>query len=964
MKFSFDKYNRLETPNVTLCELNKQPIASLVVSDLKGEFNYNDISSISFVARNFINQEEYKHFDDIKELRLIHLENFGYFQLEDVERSGFQKEQILECTAHSAQVMFQRRRVSGIKGEYKLYDLIYPEQSAMTILLQVLPMWKIGNVDPVFLTRQRSLDIKEQDLYSLMTKDFYESYQAIFVFDYEKFEINIYDAMREFKDSKIYLDYNNLLKEVDIKVNTDKIYTNISITGGNNLSIQGVTPSESLFNVDYFKDRMSDNLRIRLEAYQQKYNIVRPQYEDIILNMKTANEQLTTLRSNSPKYDLDFNANQDGTAKLTPALDNNSGLSELESLYKALDNVKQVRMRNGNIPYSDVNNIMSNVNSMISSKQSQINTLQSNISNYETQLLALRESLKLTNPDNFSSAEWIELSAYLIDYNDNDKTFLITDIMTQDEKQQVQNELYKYNLNVLNKSCYPKYDFEISAVNFLALKEYEMFQKEFELGVTFTLNIDDKYVIKPLLLGVTIDFENPSDFNLTYGNRTNREDGFDLTPLTNAVNVGSALSFELLKLEAMSQKTDAISELISGSLELINTNLLSDKNKKEVLIDELGIRTREYDYNTDKLLGNEIWINGKQIAFSTDNWKTTRMAIGEMPSPSVIGGSTYGIIADAIVGKILAGNNLYITTENNSLTVDKNGTYIRNGFLEITKGTNTIKLDPTEGFTIYKGSEKQVYIGTDGNVYFKGEINGGSININNRFTVSSSGYMVATDALIRGTIESSTFKGGSININDRFIVNSSGSVTITTGSIDLGSGNARIDSSGYARFRNVEITDNSRVQLGNYGSGGTGVRVDSDGRLYARGAVIDGDGIFSGTVYAGNVIVGGKGNGKISADLLEVNKITSLTNSNNYLIIGGGSYADINWYANGTRNFNIQQYSGSDFQLNAGNNNVFYTQGGTTITSGNWLFSRNATFDGNVNFRGSVSGLNLTATFA
>lgn len=137
--------------------------------------------------------------------------------------------------------------------------------------------------------------------------------------------------------------------------------------------------------------------------------------------------------------------------------------------------------------------------------------------------------------------------------------------------------------------------------------------------------------------------------------------------------------------------------------------------------------------------------------------------------------SKHLLIGDAVVGRLLAGNNLHIANENNNFRLDETGAWLENANFTIsrTQGgiTNRIVLDPTEGFSIFRGNERQVFIGADGNVNFTGQVN-----------------------------------GGSININDRFMVDSQGNVTVTSGTINLGNGNFHVDALGNATMRSAFIT--------------------------------------------------------------------------------------------------------------------------------------------------------------
>lgn len=88
------------------------------------------------------------------------------------------------------------------------------------------------------------------------------------------------------------------------------------------------------------------------------------------------------------------------------------------------------------------------------------------------------------------------------------------------------------------------------------------------------------------------------------------------------------------------------------------------------------------------------------------------------------------VVADAIVGRIIAGDSLNISNQNNTFTVDGAGATMTNGEINIITGINRITLNPTDGITVYKNNEKQMYINSQtGDLEIKGKItaNSGSI---------------------------------------------------------------------------------------------------------------------------------------------------------------------------------------------------------------------------------------------
>lgn len=128
------------------------------------------------------------------------------------------------------------------------------------------------------------------------------------------------------------------------------------------------------------------------------------------------------------------------------------------------------------------------------------------------------------------------------------------------------------------------------------------------------------------------------------------------------------------------------------------------------------------------------------------------------------------VVADAIVGRIIAGDSLNISNEDNTFTVDGAGATMTNGQINIIKGINRIALNPSDGITIYKNNEKQMYINSQtGDLEIKGNItaNSGSIGgweIRNTGLYSPNGDYIASNgtgklSLLTWTPTQATFNG-------------------------------------------------------------------------------------------------------------------------------------------------------------------------------------------------------------
>ena len=867
MHFTYDRFGRQERPQLVLCELSKERLGVINDIALNMSIRWTDISEVRFTVSSVMpGGGRYELFEDVRELRLVHITNFGYFQIRDVNEVSDGIRLVKECVAYSIESMLQSKLVIELEGEYRLFDPISPNETLMGIIMNMIPGWRIGNVDGALLVRWRTMNVTQQNLYTLLVNDIATAYECLFIFDYENLTIDIIDKAREFQKTSIFMSYQNLIKDSRVQVLTDNIVTALHVRGGN-LDITGVNPSgtDVIYNVDYFKDRMSAGLLAALLSYEALYHSLQPLYTSLLLQLRNANQTLALQLNNPPPYEVTFNASADGTANIVPALNPASGLNQLEALRRALEGVKSVRIEHGNIPFTDINMRIGQVNPLIATRRTQIASTTAQIDNLIIQIRNVVNQLRIEN--HFTEAQWIELNRYFIYDIIQEDGFIWTDIMTEAERQDIQQELFDFGNRALVASSVPKFEIEIDSVNFPALPEFSYFTEQFRLGTTFTLDLGH-YKVTPLLLEVNLDFEDLTNFSLVYANQFTLETGFsDIDNLGRNSNASNTISFNLTRLEAMRRSHDDVTEFINGALDASRNELISSSTRTAITIDEHGLRARSYNWNTGLPTGLEAWLTGSQFAFSDNSFTTARLALGRIQAPGSAGGMAYGLVADVIVGRILAGNTLHITNIGNNFRLDETGAWLENAsftlFRTIGGVRREITLDPNFGLRFRNGAQDVITMDiNNGNATFAGQINGGSININNRFMVDSAGNVTITS--------------GSININNRFIADAMGNVTmawahITGGAMQLGGTEI---TEGWFRTINGTLSSffNSNFDASNNIHGGAIQHGTLNGGAI-QANTITANQIQAGSINAGHIQAGSISSGHIQAGAISAGQI-------------------------------------------------------------------------------------------
>lgn len=309
---------------------------------------------------------------------------------------------------------------------------------------------------------------------------------------------------------------------------------------------------------------------------------------------------------------------------------------------------------------------------------------------------------------------------------------------TDYEKHSVSWDLFEYGKQTLKSLAYPSYTFSVSSANFMTIDDFIGFVKQLELGQKIYLNTDSS-VLQPIFIGLDIDFENLSSLSLQFSDKYSSSDSsFKLVELLDqSISMGKTVDANKMSYAAFvdSGASTMVKEFMNSALDVAKNAILSSSGQG-VSWDETGLHLRKYIDSNIPSAGYEdeqIWMINNSIVFTDDNWQTAKMAIGKIIDENIakfpetadkvfdesktyyymddngqyqVWNGTendwadrpllyekditaYGIVAPYIVGTILAGQNLIITTEDGSFRVDSSGVHIDSMKLFITQDSSS-----------------------------------------------------------------------------------------------------------------------------------------------------------------------------------------------------------------------------------------------------------------------------------
>ena len=205
-------------PNFYLCETNKEKICKLETTEINGVFKFNSISELSFETSRVYNDvitgetKVNPFYDKIEALRLIYVEDFGYFELQGPELISNGIEEKKSCTAYSLEYTLAQKylerfyinmgtvdsiEVMNAVSEkdivpITLYNPSNPKLSLLHLVLSEIYGWKIGHVDSALQTLSRQFEVDRESVYDFLINEICEKFNCYIVFDTINNTINVY----------------------------------------------------------------------------------------------------------------------------------------------------------------------------------------------------------------------------------------------------------------------------------------------------------------------------------------------------------------------------------------------------------------------------------------------------------------------------------------------------------------------------------------------------------------------------------------------------------------------------------------------------------------------------------------------------------------------------------------------------------------------------------------------------
>lgn len=814
MIIDFSKIDLRKRPTFILRNLNGDAIGELHnILQPTGSFNYNDMSKVEFEYPSQINGEKTNEYDLLTGMRVIDVQGYGQFVLQNPKEvdDGVIKKK--ECIAYSLEYELTDKEINLEEGTYCFWNPFAPDSSILGIVSQEVPSWTIGTVSNDLIGKYRTFSINGKSIYDWMRSDLQEKYECIFDFDTYNRKINVRSVKDIISTKAVYLSTDNLIKEIEISENTDELITALDVYGADGVNIRSVNPmgTNRIYNLDaymnsqYFTDDMVTKWNLwkdTFASYQQPYyqlvvaqnmQISRYTTEESALTelngeLKALEATQSTLHqmlavdnsvsSQLSKINSDISAKKseiEQQERLLKSIQSqiDSYTSQIKDINKRTSfdsffTVEEMRILNRYFKcgsFSDSSFVATSTNSYAVDTQTikgisaifnlfnltsitkapygndvtfyivrggsiDVNatnaaldaqivngTLQANRDNSFVFSLYLNKgkfngiefssgSISMTGTLNTS----VSSSSTSLQFKTTSATLYLTQDVTEYQKMSIEWELFRYGFEMLEQMAFPTYTFQTSVANFTVLDDYITFAKEFALGEKVYLKTN-MGVLSPVVLGVNIDFDDLSDFEITFSNTFKSNDPLfvlkDLVKKTNSM--GKTLDFSQYNYSNFvnSGAKTQVRDFMTSAIDTMKNMIMSGVNN-ELTIDQTGLRCRKYDEASGGYSPKQLWLAHNALMFTNDNWNSATIGIGEFVDKNL--GSIFGIVAPAIVGTILAGTSLVIESEKQDggvavFKVDAEGASLHNASFNL-YGSTGGRIDLGAIYGIVAGSNK------------------------------------------------------------------------------------------------------------------------------------------------------------------------------------------------------------------------------------------------------------------
>jgi len=630
-----DYNKRLQEAKFHLAKPNKQ-IVSHIYERIGGEMSIKlgNINELSFSIPHFIeDQEPNPHVDLIKEMMLIRVTMGSYkewYVVNEIEEDGDDSD-IFNVKAFSLGYELKGKQVS---------DYTEDAINATDLLTKLLEntVWKIGTVDAMFDVMFRSFDSGSDSNVLDCIIQAGETFGALLVWDTETRKVSFKDMSQNGTFKGMTVNYGRFLQSIKRTRTTDELTTRLYIYGSEDLSIHGVNPTGQPYIEDFsyflYPFERDANKNVIKESYFMSNELCHA-----ILN------QQIMIAQNAPQIK---SLTDDMLAKETLLLTGETQLRELEGQLKTIQGLLDTAKATENATLITQRQLeLNNKEAEITAKRQANDIIKNQVQSYKNQIDALQD--QIATGSGFTPQLLDELNLF------------IHEMKWVDDKYIDARELYQDGLKKFEELRQPKVVIDVTIDNLLNIVEEQYYWDKLVLGDLIKVKYPQmkiEYMAK--IIEIKYDFEN-NEASITVANTKDiLSDTEKLVQLLYSNSSASSLvQANKYKWDKVNKIEDVVSNIVTSEWDATKNKIIAGVNNS-IEIGNRGMIVTSPDNPNEVVI-----IQSGVIALSQDKGETWKTAI----KPD-------GIVAERLIGQIIAGENLILTNSAGSFTFDKNGVRI------------------------------------------------------------------------------------------------------------------------------------------------------------------------------------------------------------------------------------------------------------------------------------------------
>lgn len=270
---------------IYLCRPDRTVICALngvQINSVEYEQQLKDFNHLTFNVDRYIDIDgeyvESAGYEKLKDHMTIYLEGLDYFQLQEPTlQNDNGRYEYKACEAYSDEKTFEDKDMKGLsfnKGTTDSMEMLATnnvddmgyakeyitfcndrnhELSLMHLVLDRVPGWSVGYIDPAIKNEKYSFEADNTNAYAFLNTTVANVVKCVFYFDTINRTVSAYAKENIGKDTNIFIGWRNALNMLKMTPQADTMYNALTIQGDEELDITRVNYGRSyIYNLDYY----------------------------------------------------------------------------------------------------------------------------------------------------------------------------------------------------------------------------------------------------------------------------------------------------------------------------------------------------------------------------------------------------------------------------------------------------------------------------------------------------------------------------------------------------------------------------------------------------------------------------------------------------------------------------------------------------------------------------------------